>query len=368
MSIPKGLRSALLPLLFTVAAGEAVAQNVTLEFTNAEMEPIKLLNGTSVGIDGEGNLTAQCVLAPSGAVCDGISVGNEGNPPVVTLTRTNGTGDINQNSPLALSWTAQPAAEVCLATSSPAIAGWNNTVVAAGGGNASLTMSAAGDFALGLKCYNADGVSNVATLNVTVKQSSGNSANIPACNVPGLMETGRVQPAGFTGHHRTWSQLFYGAQFPHTPSYLAPVGSFTLKGILDASNRGPNMNARYITTPFTPAPNTDYRISWLGAQSIPDAGYGNPRSASSVFVSVSPCAGDLRGRQIGGATELAACRNQQREAQIFFSTKAGHNCELVAGQEYWLTIAFVDTSGTAPLSTTTTTCASGNRCEGNFTE
>lgn len=367
MSIPKGLRSALLPLLFTVAAGESVAQNVTIDFTNAEMEPIKLLNGTSVGIDGEGNLTAQCVLAEGGTTCDGVSAGNDGDVPLVTLTRV-GTADIFANGTLNLSWTVQPAADVCLATSDPAVPGWNNTVVAATGGNANLTMSTAGTFQMSLKCYNEDGVSNTSSVSVIIKPSDdgGEGTQIPACTVPGLTETGRVQPQGFTGFRRTWSQLFYGAQFPNMPSHLVPVGSWSLRTLLDGANKGPNMNGKYITVPFVPAPNTDYKLAWLGIQGVDAAQYYSPRNATSLFVSVSPCAGDLRGRVNGGAAELSACRSQSRATSLFFGTKPGTSCELNAGQTYWLNIAFIDASGTEPLSTSTTTCQTGNRCEGNF--
>lgn len=365
MSNSRGLRLALLPLFFTLVAGESLAQAVTIDFVNAEMDPIPLLNGTSVGIDGDGNLTAQCVLGEDSDVCAGITTTEPPGPvPVVTLTRTNGTGTITTGNPLALSWSALPAAEICLATSSPVVTGWNNTLVAAAGGTANLTMSTAGTYTLSLKCYNASGVSNIATVNATVQ---GNSiGTIPACSVPGLTETGRVQPEGFTGHLLQWSAIFGSGAFPNMPSHVVPTGSFSLRTILDSSNRGPNMNARYITVPFTPAANQNYKISWLGAQAVLVAGYSNPRSANSVFVSVSPCAGDLRGKNTSGGPELAACRGQVRSGAVFFGTTANSQCKLEAGQPYFLNIAFVETSGTGPLSLTTTTCATGNRCEGNF--
>lgn len=364
----RGVRAALLPLLFTLAAGTASAQSVTIDFTNADMDPIPLLNGTSVGIDGEGNLTAQCVLGEDGDTCEGITVGEPaGEKPVVTLQRTNGTGNITTNSPLALQWTAVPAGEICLATSSPAVVGWNSTMVAAQGGTANLTMTAPGSYTLSLKCYNAAGVSNTASVSATVTGAPIVN-QIPACTVPGLAETGRVQPAGFTGHLLQWPSIFYGQQFPNMPSHLVPTGSFSLRNILDGSNRGPNMNGRYITVPFTPESNKTYKIAWLGAQAVetPGGAYNPSRSANSVFVSVSPCAGDLRGVSLSGGPELTSCRVQVRAGNLFFGTTSGNQCQLVAGQQYFLNIAFVETSGTEPLSTTQTTCASGNRCEGNF--
>lgn len=366
MSNSQGARVALLSLMLSALAGQAVAQNVTIDFTNANMDPIPLLNGTSVGIDGEGNLTAQCVLGAGTDVCQGLNTEEPQGPvPIVSLTRTNGSGVINTNSPLALSWTVQQGAEICLATSSPTVNGWNSAVVAATGGTANITMSSAGTFALSLKCYNAHGASTVSTVNVTV-EGQGPVNTIPECTVPGLSETGRVQPVGFTGTLMQWPAIFYSQQFPNMPSFLVPTGSWSLRNLFDSGNRGPNMNARYITIPFTPQPSSNYKISWLGAQAVHAAGYTTTRGADSVFVSISPCAGDLRGKSLSGGTELSACRGQVRSGAVYFGTTSGSQCPLVAGQPYFVNIAFVDTTGTAPLSTTTTTCASGNRCEANF--
>ena len=176
----------------------------------------------------------------------------------------------------------------------------------------------------------------------------------------------RVQPPGFTANLVQWDKMFYGATFPAGPSHLSPVGSFTLKS-LDVPNRGPALNARYYAVPFVPAANKSYKVSWLAVQSIPAVNYWNPRVADSVFVSVSRCQGDLRGQSIFSADpEISKCRAQLANGNLIFGTLANNQCKLIAGEQYYLNIAFVDTAGVAPLSTTQTTCDSGNRCEANF--
>ncbi|MBB5208703.1 hypothetical protein [Chiayiivirga flava] len=362
--------AAMAPLLFSImlaSPGMSGAQTTSLQFTNTDLEPIKLLNGTTVGIDGNGNLSAQCVL--DGTVCEGLSNAVAGPVPAVSLTRT-GTGNINTGSTLTLNWTVQPAADICVASSSPAVPGWNNTVVSAAGGSANLSMSTNGTFALSLKCYNEFGVSNLANVSVTVV-GLPDVNQIPACTDQALVSTGRVQPTGFTGHLVQWSQFFYGQQFPHGPSHLSPNGAFTLKSLAPSTN-GPMMNARYLTIPFQPSANSSYSVSWLGVQPVfvqNVVSYLSPRVAQNVFVSISPCAGDLRAPSQFGDASLKLCRAQLNSGSLKFGTTgAVGQCALSPGQQYFLNVAFVDTTVSGALSTTTTTCvaSAGNRCEANF--
>lgn len=345
--------------------GLVAAQAVTIEFTNTELPAIQLENGTTVTINAEGNLEAECVSA-DGVSCDGIDIGSNDPVPAVALNRT-GSGVVNTGATLALNWTVQHGAAVCLAKSSPTVTGWNNNLVSATGGSANLTMSAPGTFNLSLQCYNNFGVSNLASLTVVV-QGNVDPVTIPACTDEVMTSTGRVQPAGFTGHLVPWSDLFYGAAFPQGPSHLSPIGSFTLKSQAP-STRGLTMNARYLTTPFTAGPNASYQVSWLGAQPIAVVNYMSGRVAQTAFVSISPCAGDLRGPSPFGDPGLKLCRAQLNSGSLKFGTTgSAGQCPLVAGQKYFLNIAFVDTMQAGALSTTTTTCApsAGNRCESNF--
>jgi hypothetical protein len=362
------LRCALASVLATIFVSPAFAQSVTLDFTNTDLPPIKLLDTSTVGIDANGNLTAECVL--DGATCEGISTGS-GTAPSVALSRNNGSGDITAGQQIGLTWAVQNAPELCQANSSPAVNGWNGNLVSSTGGSQLLTLSTVGAYTFGIKCYNGGGASEVANVAATVVQGSGGVIpdTIPACTED-FASHPNVQPAGFTGSLRTWSQLFFGAEFPEGKSHLSPIGSFSLASLQPAT-RGPTMNARYITTPFIPGPNSNYQISWLGAQAITAANYNPPRAADLVFVSISPCAGDLRKRYNTGAPsilESGLCRGMASNGSIKFGTNGlAGQCPLVAGQTYFINIAMVNTNQ-EPLSTTTTTCASGegNRCEANF--
>lgn len=368
MSHSSPLRLALVSVLALAIAGPVAAQSVSVTFSNTDLPPIPLLDNSSVSIDANGNLTAQCV--PNGNSCAGISSGSGGNAPVVSLTRNNGTGVIAPGSQIGLTWTVTNNAELCLATSSPAVTGWNNSLVSAAGGSQSLTLSTSAEYTFGLKCYGAGGSSDLATVAATV-QGGGDppppATGIPACETPGIAGDPNVQPAGFTGHRLSWGELFYGATFPHFNSHLSPVGSYTLRA-MQPSTRGPTMNARYLTTSFVAAPNTNYKIGWVGAQAIPAVSYMNPRAADAVFVSISPCAGDLRPRVVSNPGPFlgSTCRALVSNGNLFYGTTGGAGqCSLVAGQTYFINIAMVNPSN---LNTTTTTCASsmGNRCEANF--
>lgn len=363
------LRCALATVLATMFASPAFAQSVTLDFTNTDLPPIKLLDTSTVGIDANGNLTAECVL--DGNTCEGISTGTDGDAPVATLTRNNGSDDITAGQQIGLAWTVQNSAEVCLANSLPAVNGWNGNLVTPSGGTQLLTLSSTGEYTFGLKCYNAGGASEVSNVVATVVPGTGGEipTSIPACTAE-FAGHPNVQPAGFIGTLKTWSQLFYGAEFPDGKSHLSPVGSFSLASIQPAT-RGPTMNARYITTPFVAGIDANYQISWLGAQAITAVNYNPPRAADHVFVSISPCAGDLRKRISSSPPtvfESSVCRGLASSASIKFGTTgAAGQCPLVPGQTYFINIAMVNTN-VEPLSTTTTTCGSGmgNRCEANF--
>src|SRR5690606_28483040 len=83
-----------------------------------------------------------------------------------------------------------------------------------------------------------------------------------------------IRPAAFVRAQVPWSKMFYGQQFPRTPSFLTPVGSWTLRS---SSNSGPPIRGKYLTVPFTPSAGQNYRLSWLNTQAIWAAGYFSPR-------------------------------------------------------------------------------------------
>ena len=364
-------RTALVSMCLVLTSGLAVAQDNTITFDNPGMPPlaIELLNDTSVGIDGDGNLTAKCVPNLAGDACEGIDTSPSGDVPAITLQRTGSTGNINSGGTLALAWTVDTAAaDVCAASSSPAVTGWNGNIVSKTSASANLTMTAAGTFTLTLKCYNQFGVSNTGSVSVTVTGTTQPPTNVPACTIDGIADGKQfVQPDGFNGHMVTWEQLLSGASFPNGKPYLSPTGSYTLRN-LSPQNQGPVMSSRFFSTEIIPQPNKNYKLSWVNVQrqvSVP--GYTSARGAHNVFISISRCAGDLRPREASSTDpSLKSCRAFSPSSQLTFGTTgATGQCPLEAGVKYYITFAFVDPSD--GLDPTEHTCIpAAGRCEVNL--
>lgn len=192
------------------------------------------------------------------------------------------------------------------------------------------------------------------------------TTGIPACTFPGIAGHPLVQPAGFKGYRKQWSDIQIGRDFPNGNAYLTPVGSYTLKA-LSPSTKGPSMAGKYIAVEFVAKAGQFPLLSWVNAQrqgQVPD--YPVPRNAASMFVSISPCAGDLRpGSVFTSDPWLKYCRASSPSASLKFGVNS--TCKLVDGQRYWITIAAVEPAD--GLTTTETTCTyrpSEGRCEVNM--
>src|SRR5690606_32540879 len=98
-----------------------------------------------------------------------------------------------------------------------------------------------------------------------------------------------VAPAGFIAHDVPWQQAFFGYQYPLSGGSLAASGSWPLRDIAPAT--GPPIAGRYICIPLVPDHRT-HNLEWGLVQTT--MVYPLGRGASSVFVSISPCPGDLR--------------------------------------------------------------------------
>lgn len=172
-----------------------------------------------------------------------------------------------------------------------------------------------------------------------------------------------IKPAGYIRTEVSWERMFSGHSFPRMPSWLQPVGAWTLR---TTHNTGPRMIGRYLTVPFVPQPGQSYRIAWLNAQAVGPAGYGNPRPADRVLVSISECSGDLRKPSLFSPDpQISQCRGLNNSGVLSFGTAPSSLCKLQPGRTYWLNVVFADPAG--GLSPTETTCTAGrDRCEANF--
>lgn len=168
-----------------------------------------------------------------------------------------------------------------------------------------------------------------------------------------------IRPAGFTEYRRSWEQVFFGRSYPTTPSFLTPVGSFTISR---PRNDGPRSAGMYISIPFTPEAARSVTLRFNPAQSVAtDEGTSIGRPGD-FLVSVSPCPGDLRGPAPDDMW-LSDCRIFGTEVNLTFGTLPANRCRLEAGRTYYLNFAATDPS---VLNPEVNSCRGGSeRCEIN---
>lgn len=126
---------------------------------------IPLLDQTNITIDRSGKLSAQCVL--HGSKCSGGDTTGSPDGPAVSMLRLNGGPTAPPGANIALAYVVQGNAGACLASSTPAVPGWNNAVVP-GVGTFNFAVNTLGVYLLSLRCYGEAGVSNLATFRLTV--------------------------------------------------------------------------------------------------------------------------------------------------------------------------------------------------------
>lgn len=324
-------------------------ENPTLTFRGSEHPAIPLNPAQPVEITADGNLEATCLFQASNpARCINVGTQTTGNVPQVTLTT---------NAPLAAGSTTVYAVTAgqqftinrtvtndpvfCMPSSGAQVSGWSS--VPPGNGTSSLTLGSEGLVTIGLRCYNEAGAPESPTeLTFQVAASIGpNPANCP------LIDQGvthpLLQPPAFTRYVRSWQQVFAGRSPFTGPSHPMPVGSYTVT--LNPNNSPPSAGM-YLSIPVTlPANGTLTILSQDVTGTYPaEINYPIVRQGS-MFVSLSPCAGDLRPREAGNPdTFLRACRGLLREGALSFSTLppgSSLGCRIPAG-EYWLNFSSVD--------------------------
>lgn len=354
----------------------ATSHASTLTFQGSSHPPIPLNTSQPVQVQADGNVLATCLFQTQNpTLCQGIGTGNPIGAPVVALSTSlslvSGSPDTYQGV-AGQSFTVTRtltggAADVCLtsATNLSQTNGWSS--VGNTSGESTVTINVEGAFTLGLRCYNAGGAS-AQPVELKFQMSAPVGPNPLACSLrdQGITDP-LLQPANFTRYVRTWPQVFNGFVFPSTPSTAMPVGSYSV-----TLNQGtsPPSAGMYLAIPVT-----------LGARSrlnilttLPTGGFPStyvlPR-AGSVFVSLSPCAGDLR-PQSASAPDVYArhCRGQLTESTINFFTLSGSGCSVPPG-DYWLNIMHANPA-VPGFSNTSETCfplEENNpdaRCELNF--
>ncbi len=163
-------------------------------------------------------------------------------------------------------------------------------------------------------------------------------------------------PAGFRVFETTWGGLMYGATWPKSPSHLVPIGSWPTRKGNSVARYGTPAAGLLVTVPIT-SDGDNHKLGWVGAQPIPNAGYGIAQAADRITVAISPCRADTN----------AACRGTARSGGMFYGPSvAMEACRFQAGKKLWLT--FYANDGVNPLTNTcrATNPSLGVRCEANF--
>ena len=165
-------------------------------------------------------------------------------------------------------------------------------------------------------------------------------------------------PLGFSVFNNTWGQTFYDRPWPTSPSFLTPIGSWTERSGNGTFRYGRPASGLVLTTKITTDDLTN-KLSWVGAQPIPLAGYGTAQAAERITVNVSICHADL----------YASCSYQARSGQLFYGPgSADPRCRFMPYSELYVTWHL----SPKPVTPLENTCdirnpSLGVRCDANFT-
>lgn len=353
--------------------------NPSLTFRGSEHQPIPLNPAQPVEITADGNIEATCVFqATNPQRCVNVGTQVSGNVPQASFTAnvpfvegSTTVYAVTSGQQFVITRSVTGTADFCLpstvAGAGVGVQGWSTVSNVNGTNNVSISASIpAGetrDVTLGLRCYNSFGAPEQAfTRTFRVSPTAG--PNPGACTLP---PDPLIRPAGFTEYVRTWQQVFNGFSFPTTPSFRMPVGAFTVNLSVPES---PPSAGMYISIPISMPANSTLTWRTYPATGNVDVGYNASRQGT-MFISLSPCSGDLRPLDPSAADVFQRCaRGALFEGPISFNTRTTASCNFPPG-DYWLNIIHADpsvpnfgpTSNTCSVSPPSPTAS----CETNVT-
>jgi hypothetical protein len=161
----------------------------------------------------------------------------------------------------------------------------------------------------------------------------------PEPEVPEACSDPLIAPEGWDMNTSTWSEAWSSpdgspqASYPNSVGFPVPLGA--------------NKNKIKVIH-FVPQANQTVDISWDTVQANEREGY-KPRVALSMFISISPCPGDVRA--VDNYSEdpflRGGCRQQGGGGSMFFTTQPGMTnpeivCTLQAGTTYFMNVAPID--------------------------
>jgi len=334
-----------------------VASAQAIIITNSNNHQIPLRSGSSVQIDVDGNLLAECALNASN-VCTQLSSGSipgGAGAPVATLTRSDSNTAVVTGESITLNWSST-AAVVCSAAATGPTTTWGGPKTV--GGSETVSFSAVGDYTFTLTCFNPLGGSTVQTVAVNVAEAP--VEEIAGCNIQSTDPAFR--PTNFAAINKLWGpavrppddRVLSDPVYPNSLGTPTPIGS----------NKG-----TYTAIKFTSQANTTVDMTWDTAQA--QRNYA-PRPADSMFIAISPCPGDLRAANsaAGDPWLQPGCRKVAGSASMYYTTKTSYGpsndnfCKLEPNKEYYINVAPVDpgdglTTGEHTCSGTAANSATG---------
>jgi hypothetical protein len=322
--------------VLAIAIGAMVspaASGSVIRISNANNHEIPLRNGSIVQFDASGNLIAECQLNASN-VCAELSNGSgeNGTLPTISLARNDNNTEVTAGETIRLAWSSTDAA-VCSGTASgPATTSWAGPKPSSNSTGQTLTLSTVGMYTFSLQCFNASGGSAIRDISVSVAEAQDSGGGTSACTIT---EHPLVAPPTLTRADKTWVNAWSApnqtaiAVYPNSVSAPVPIGA---------------QKGGYTVIPFVPTANLTVNISFDHAQH--NSGYGyTARPAKDMFISISPCPGDLRPANNSSADpfERSKCRIFAGSGSLFYTTTTANVCQLTPGVQYYINVAAIDT-------------------------
>lgn len=322
-----------LGIAFLVSFGMIdVASAQAIIITNANNHEIPLRSGSSVQIDAQGNLLAECAL--TSGICTQLS-GAGGAPigaPTATLSRTDNDTEVQTGEFISLAWSSNNAS-VCAATSTGPTTPWPGPRLTTG--NQTINFNTAGAYVFSLTCYNDMGGSSLQTVPVTVTEAP---AAPSGCDI--TSNSPWFQPPSLTRVNQSFEDAFDAPDGDPKPLYPQGLGFPVPIG----ANKG-----SYLSVPFVARANTQVRLTWDTVQANGPQGYSAPRPADAMFIGISPCPGDLRPTNDNSADRFLhqGCRRVNGLDSMYYSSTTATVdpstiCQLEAGKTYYMNFAPVN--------------------------
>lgn len=354
-------------MMALLLAGSAQAQQkIFINNGTQTNKEIPLATGSTVAFDTNGNLRVDCEL--TNGVCLPLASGGTpppaGAPTIGTFARNDGDTNLEAGESIRVTWASTGAAACAgTVTAKPASAtvtwaGVKN--VSSSGNGESIALPVAGNYEFSLQCFNAAGGSQLKTIAVTA--AAVTTPPPPAgCDLPA---DPLIQPTGWKRTNKTWVAAFSSydgipaAVYPTSVGFPVPLG---------AEKGG------YTVIPFTPTANMSVALFWETVQANSIEGYSKPRPAHDMFISISPCAGDVRAPAPENAPDpwlQPGCRKFAGTATMFYTTLSGYAnnnavCRLEAGRTYYINVMAADPSDGLTLGEhTCQNLANGNTAVG----